>query len=276
MSVARIAVLIVAVLAAAAAAWLASSFVSQPVQQDAPAEPQIVTDEVLVASRDLEIGAKITPGDLRWQVWPTEALASGYVVRKQMPDAMTGMQGALVRAMVRRGEPVTNTKIINAEAAGFMAARLAAGMRAVSVAISPETGAGGFILPGDRVDVIVTREERSDTGGNSKVFSDTVLANVRVLAIDQTFGQTEDGSGEKIAIGKTATLELTPAQAETLARSQALGDIWLSLRSIADSSTGGPVDTGALAASGNRRNSGGAVTVVRYGVTSVEQPRSGR
>ncbi|WP_428481147.1 Flp pilus assembly protein CpaB [Pyruvatibacter mobilis] len=276
MSVARIAVLIVAVLAAAAAAWLASSFVSQPVQQAAPAEPQIVTDEVLVASRDLEIGAKITPGDLRWQVWPTEALASGYVVRKQMPDAMTGMQGALVRATVRRGEPVTNTKIINAEAAGFMAARLAAGMRAVSVAISPETGAGGFILPGDRVDVIVTREERSDTGGNSKVFSDTVLANVRVLAIDQTFGQTEDGSGEKIAIGKTATLELTPAQAETLARSQALGDIWLSLRSIADSSAGGPVDTGALAAAGNRRNSGGAVTVVRYGVTSVEQPRSGR
>ena len=276
MSVARIAVLIVAVLAAAAAAWLASSFVSQPVQQAAPAEPQIVTDEVLVASRDLEIGAKITPGDLRWQVWPTEALASGYVVRKQMPDAMTGMQGALVRATVRRGEPVTNTKVINAEAAGFMAARLAAGMRAVSVAISPETGAGGFILPGDRVDVIVTREERSDTGGNSKVFSDTVLANVRVLAIDQTFGQTEDGSGEKIAIGKTATLELTPAQAETLARSQALGDIWLSLRSIADSSAGGPVDTGALAASGNRRNSGGAVTVVRYGVTSIEQPRSGR
>ena len=162
------------------------------------------------------------------------------------------------------------------QAAGFMAARLAAGMRAVSVAISPETGAGGFILPGDRVDVIVTREERSDTGGNSKVFSDTVLANVRVLAIDQTFGQSEDGSGEKIAIGKTATLELTPAQAETLARSQALGDIWLSLRSIADSSAGGPVDTGALAAAGNRRNSGGAVTVVRYGVTSIEQPRSGR
>lgn len=277
MSVARIAVLIVAVLAAAAAAWLASSFVSQPVQEVTQAGPQIVTDEVLVASRDLEVGSKITPGDLRWQVWPTEALAGGYVVKQQTPDAMTSMQGALVRGALLRGEPVTRTKVIDAEAAGFMAARLAAGMRAVSVSISPETGAGGFILPGDRVDVIVTREARGDLSGENNVFSDTVLANVRVLAIDQAFGQASDDTGEKVVIGKTATLELTPGQAETLARSQAMGRIWLSLRSIADSSAGGPVDTGALA-SGKRNgaDSGNAVTVVRYGVKSVEQPGGGR
>jgi len=277
MSVARIAVLVLAVLAAAAAAWLASSFVDSDVQQVQAPEPQIVTDEVLVAARDLQVGAKVTPGDLRWQTWPTEALASGFVIKDQTPDAMSTMQGALVRSTLSRGEPVTTSKVIDAEAAGFMAARLSAGMRAVSVAISPETGAGGFILPGDRVDVIVTRESRSDTGREAVVVSDTVLTNVRVLAIDQTFGESSDEGGEKIAVGKTATLELTPKQAETLARSQALGDIWLSLRSLADTATGGPVDTGALGKSqSTSQRRGSAVTVVRYGVQSIEQPRTGR
>jgi len=274
MSVARIAVLILAVLAAAAAAWLASSFVESDVQQVQAPEPKVVTDEVLVAARDLQLGSKVTPGDLRWQTWPTEALASGYVVKDRTPDAMSSMQGGLVRSSVLRGEPITGSKIIDANSAGFMAARLGQGMRAVSVAISPETGAGGFILPGDRVDVIVTRQARSDTGREAVVASDTVLANVRVLAIDQTFGEASDDSGEKIAIGKTATLELSPKQAETLARSQAMGDIWLSLRSLADTATGGPVDTGALGANRNTSSRQGAsVTVVRYGVQTVEQPR---
>lgn len=277
MPVARIAVLILAVLAAAAAAWLASSFVGGDVQQAQAPAPQIVTDEVLVAARDLQVGAKVTPGDLRWQTWPTEALASGYVVKNRVPDAMIKMQGGLVRSSVLRGEPVTNSKIIDATSAGFMAARLSQGMRAVSVAISPETGAGGFILPGDRVDVIVTRESRSDTGRETLVVSDTVLTNVRVLAIDQAYGEANDDSGEKIAVGKTATLELSPKQAETLARSQAMGDIWLSLRSLADTATGGPVDTGALGANRNSNtHHGSAVTVVRYGVQSLEQPRTGQ
>ncbi|CDO59911.1 Flp pilus assembly protein RcpC/CpaB [Candidatus Phaeomarinobacter ectocarpi] len=277
MSVARIAVLILAVLAAAAAAWLASSFVGTDVQQVQAPEPQIVTDEVLVAARDLQVGAKVTPGDMRWQTWPTEALASGYVVKNQTPDAMIAMQGALVRSAMMQGEPITNGKVIDTTSAGFMAARLGKGMRAVSVAISPETGAGGFILPGDRVDVIVTHESRNDTGRDSIVVSDTVLANVRVLAIDQAFGETNDDTGEKIAVGKTATLELTPKQAETLARSQAMGDLWLSLRSLEDTATGGPVDTGVL---GKNRNTqarrGSAVTVVRYGVQSLELPRTGQ
>jgi pilus assembly protein CpaB len=277
MSVARIAVLILAVLAAAAAAWLASSFVGTDVQQVQAPEPQIVTDEVLVAARDLQVGAKVTPGDMRWQTWPTEALASGYVIKDQTPDAMIAMQGALVRSAMMRGEPITNGKVIDTTSAGFMAARLGKGMRAVSVSISPETGAGGFILPGDRVDVIVTHESRNDTGRDSIVVSDTVLANVRVLAIDQAFGETNDDTGEKIAVGKTATLELTPKQAETLARSQAMGDLWLSLRSLEDTATGGPVDTGAL---GTNRNTqarrGSAVTVVRYGVQSLELPRTGQ
>ncbi len=277
MSVARIAVLILAVLAAAAAAWLASSFVGvEPQQVQAPA-PQIATDEVLVAARDLPVGSKVAAGDLRWQTWPSEALTSGYIVKARTPDATTDLKGALVRAPMLKGEPITSGKVINAGDAGFMAARLGAGMRAVSVAISPETGAGGFILPGDRVDVIVTREARGDTGREVEARSDTVLTNVRVLAVDQTFSESGNEEGEKVVVGKTATLELTPRQAETLARAKALGDIWLSLRSLADMSTAGPEDTGALSANAAPEFKGNtAVSVVRYGVRSLEQPRVGR
>lgn len=277
MSVARIAVLILAVLAAAAAAWLASSFVGSDQQIAQAPEPQMVTDQVLVAANDLPVGSRIAPGDLRWQTWPSEALASGFIVKARSPEITTTMQGALVRAPMLKGEPVTDAKVISGNATGFMAARLGEGMRAVSVGISPETGAGGFILPGDRVDVIVTREGRSDGSREPEVRSDTVLTNVRVLAIDQAFAEATDETGEKVVVGKTATLELTPMQAETLARSQAVGDIWLSLRSLADMSTGGPQDTGALSANKPANTSrGDTVTVVRYGVRSLEQPRSSR
>ncbi len=277
MSVARIAVLILAVLAATAAAWLASSFVGSDQQIAQAPEPQMVTDQVLVAANDLPVGSRIAPGDLRWQTWPSEALASGFIVKARSPEITTTMQGALVRAPMLKGEPVTDAKVINGDATGFMAARLGEGMRAVSVGISPETGAGGFILPGDRVDVIVTREGRSDGSREPEVRSDTVLTNVRVLAIDQAFAEATDETGEKVVVGKTATLELTPMQAETLARSQAVGDIWLSLRSLADMSTGGPQDTGALSANKTANTSrGDTVTVVRYGVRSLEQPRSSR
>ncbi|MEQ8746584.1 Flp pilus assembly protein CpaB [Pyruvatibacter sp.] len=277
MSVARIAVLILAVLAAAAAAWLASSFVGSDQQIAQAPEPQMVTDQVLVAANDLPVGSRIAPGDLRWQTWPSEALAPGFIVKARSPEITTTMQGALVRAPMLKGEPVTDAKVISGDATGFMAARLGEGMRAVSVGISPETGAGGFILPGDRVDVIVTREGRSDGSREPEVRSDTVLTNVRVLAIDQAFAEATDETGEKVVVGKTATLELTPMQAETLARSQAVGDIWLSLRSLADMSTGGPQDTGALSANKPANTShGDTVTVVRYGVRSLEQPRSSR
>ena len=131
-----------------------------------------------------------------------------------------------------RGEPIREAKLVNAKGSGFMAAILPSGMRAVSTQISPETGAGGFILPNDRVDVILTpRGNRdADKGG---VSSETILRNIRVLAIDQT---VEEKNGQKVVVGKTATLELLPSQAETLALSQQIGTLSLALRSIADGS----------------------------------------
>ena len=278
MSVPRIAVLILAVLAAAAAAWLASTFVgSDAGRQQADVTPQVEMDDVLVAAREIPLGARVGAGDLRWQAWPRTAVTPAFTVKTRNPDAMTDLKGALARGGLLPGEPVTPGKLVTAATAGFMAARLSDGMRAVSIRISPETGAGGFILPGDRVDVILTRERGGDSGRGRDFLSDTIFTNVRVLAIDQAFGEAGK-EGDKVAVGKTATLELTPQQAETLARAQAMGEIALSLRSLADTATGGPSDTGALGRSDTpvRPAAGGSVTVVRYGVRSIETPRSGQ
>ncbi len=147
---------------------------------------------------------------------------------------------------------------MNAKGSGFMAAILPSGMRAVSTQISPETGAGGFILPNDRVDVIMTPRGRDDKGGERT--SETILRNVRVLAIDQT---VEEKNGQKVVVGKTATLELSPSQAETLALSQQLGVLSLALRSIADGTLEEKPDDSA------RHN----VNVVRFGVSTTTTPR---
>ena len=141
--------------------------------------------------------------------------------------------GAIARAPFVAGEPIREAKLIKANGSGYMAAVLDKGMRAVSTEISPETGAGGFILPNDRVDVILSRRDREaeKAGAAETQVSETILSNIRVLAIDQTLGEKD---GQKVVIGKTATLELTPRQAETLALSRQLGTLSLALRSLAD------------------------------------------
>ena len=137
------------------------------------------------------------------------------------------------------GEPIREAKLVNAKGSGFMAAILPSGMRAVSTQISPETGAGGFILPNDHVDVILTRRDREaeKATGTEVQTSETILSNVRVLAIDQT---VQEKNGQKVVVGKTATLELTPRQVETLALAQQLGSLSLALRSITDATQDEP------------------------------------
>jgi pilus assembly protein CpaB len=128
------------------------------------------------------------------------------------------------------GEPVSDRKIIAPDSAGFMAAILPKGMRAISVRISAESGAGGFILPNDRVDVILITKQTEAAAAPH--VSEAVLTNVRVLAIDQTFQTNE--KGEQVVVGKTATLELDPKQAEILAMVESSGQLTLALRSLAD------------------------------------------
>ena len=141
-----------------------------------------------------------------------------------------------------------------------MAAILPAGMRAVSTEISAETGAGGFILPNDRVDVLLTRREQGQQSADA-ITTETILRNIRVLAIDQT---VEEKNGQKVVVGKTATLELGPQQAETLAMSRQRGTISLALRSLADAKPNVAPDTDEPERNSSR------VNFVRFGINSTQ------
>ena len=263
MNVARIIVLSVAIVAAGIAAFLVSSLLSareEPAQANQP-KVGVPTAQVLVASKDLTIGQAIGSSDLKWQTWPQAALTRAYIVKTKEPKAKQQSIGATVRQPMLAGEPVTDGKIVRSENAGFMAAMLDPGMRAISVGISPETGAGGFILPNDRVDVIMTRRFKDDRGsGQHKFQSETILYDVRVLAIDQRFKEEGDS---RVVVGKTATIELYPDQAETLSLAEAMGDISLTLRSLADLEAGREKER-----SSNKRNTQGAITLLRYGSSS--------
>jgi len=238
MNAARILILIVAGIAAVAAAY----FVYRSSSSN---EPQTVVDtrevaptvRVLAAREDLPTGARISSGDLYWQAWPEEAVSPSYVVESRAPEALNEYSGAVVRAAIAQGEPVTARKLVATGDTSFMAAMLGAGMRAVAVPISAETGAGGFILPNDRVDVIVTFEEEGEGNSRRRFFvAEAVVENARVLAIDQAIGDDDE---EDAVVGSTATLELTPEQARAVSLAVARGDISLTLRSLADSD-GGP------------------------------------
>jgi pilus assembly protein CpaB len=268
MSFARILILSVAVVAAGVAAFLVNTLISA---NDVPAiasqSPTISpTGQVLVANERLNVGQVIGSGDLRWQVWPEEAVTAAYISKARDAKAKQKSVGATVRQAMLAGEPVTKSKIIRPEGAGFMAALLDPGMRAVSVKISPETGAGGFILPNDRVDLIMTRRSNNDGGGQGGFQSETILSKVRVLAIDQSFQEEGD---TRVAVGKIATLELLPEQAEVLALAEAMGDISLALRSLADHDAADVADSNA-----SQRGAQSAVTLLRYGASSRVPVRS--
>ncbi len=222
------------------------------------------TVDVLVARSDIPMGQALSPGDLQWQAWPASASSGNFIRKNNRPQAIEDLAGMVVRVPFIAGEPIREAKLVNAKGSGFMAAILPTGMRAVSTQISPETGAGGFILPNDHVDVILTRRDKDadKTGGGDSKTSETVLSNIRVLAIDQN---VEEKGGQKVVVGKTATLELTPAEAETLVLSQQSGTLSLALRSVTDAAHD---DTPAE--DSGRRNS---VNVIRFGVSTTTTPR---
>ena len=192
-----------------------------------PPAPQVVegemrrepTTEILVTTADIPIGGTLTAENVIWRAWPDTAIAPNFVRRTSDPDALERTRGSITRFPLSANEPIIAQRLIRADGGGFMAAMLPAGMRAIAVPITPETGAGGFILPNDRVDVLLTRRER--TGQSESILSETILANVRVMAIDQTF---QERDGEKVVVGRTATMELNPRQAETVSLARQMGD----------------------------------------------------
>ena len=231
MKAARILVLAVALAAGGAAAFLMGS--DEEKKPEAPPVAKFETTDVLIAKVDIGMGTALSSQDLQWQAWPAATTGESYITKKDKPNAIEEMGGAITRAPFTAGEPIREAKLIRANgAAGYMAAILPSGMRAVSTEISPETGTGGFILPNDRVDVILSR--RPGEGKiNVPASSETILTNVRVLAIDQT---VEEKNGQRVVVGKTATLEIAPRQAEALTQARQVGTLSLALRSLLDAS----------------------------------------
>jgi pilus assembly protein CpaB len=258
MNTARIVVLTIAVGAGGIAAYLASGSDNKP-----PPEPvaQLQTVDVLVAKSDIGLGQTVTPEDMLWQTWPAATASNTFIHRSQRPDAATQIAGSIARSPFVAGEPIREPKLVKGNGSGFMAAILPAGMRAISTEISPETGAGGFILPNDRVDVILSKREKNvgSSGGPDIINSEVILPNVRVLAIDQA---PKEKDGQNAVVGKTVTLELRPEQAETLARARQTGTLALALRSIAD------VNMVENQSEDSTLRRGETLSVVRYGIAS--------
>jgi len=258
---ARIIVLAIAIISALGAAILAKTFmgstrVIQTVKTD------FDTVKVLVARSAIGVGTSVNKDDLKWQAWPKNAAATaGYITQIRMPRAITEMSGAIARASFLPGEPIAAKKLIKASNGGVMAAIIRKGMRAVSTPIREETAAGNFIQPSDRVDVILTRQMRAENGNRKQHVSDTIFRNVNVLAIGQNI---EMKDGKKVAQGKTATLELSPDQSETLALARSMGEISLSLRSLAEAS---PNNSTTSDASLDKGHSTG-INLLKYGVQS--------
>src|SRR4051794_24683062 len=224
MITARIIVLTIALAAGGVAAYLASGYDNKSV----PVQPvaQLPTVDVLVAKSDIGLGQSVKPEDLQWQTWPAATASNNFIRRSERPEATKEVAGSIARAPFIAGEPIRELKLVKANGSGFMAAVLPTGMRAISTEISPETGAGGFILPNDRVDVILSKREKNpDRSGSPDIIaSEIILSNVRVLAIDQA---PKEKDGQNAVVGKTVTLELKPEQAETLARARQTGTLAL-------------------------------------------------
>ena len=239
MNTARIVVLAIALGAGGIAAYLASGSDNKP----APAAPvaQLPTVDVLVAKGEINLGQTVKAEDMQWQTWPTASASNSFIKRTDRPDAPNQLAGAIARGSFMAGESIRDQKLVKSDS-GFMAAILPSGMRAVSTEIAPETGAGGFILPNDRVDVLLTQHLKNpDPRGNQPdiVESKIVLRNVRVLAIDQA---PKEKDGQNAVIGKTVTLELKPGEATALAAARQAGTLSLALRSIADANSVENVD----------------------------------
>lgn len=258
MKIARIAILGVAVIAAGGAAIMAGNLSREPetIEVVTEAAPSIELTEVLVAERDVPLGTKLDATMVRWQQWPSEGISQGYLTKSENSNIEELVAGSIVRSAFFEGEPIRDGKLIKSDS-GYMSAMLPAGQRAIATSISTDTSAGGFILPNDRVDVIMTSRERTDTG--ERFVTETILQNIRVLAIDQTI---EEKDGEAVVVGSTATLQLDPRQTEILTVAQQMADrLTLALRSLEDTKNQVTKNADHLI-TGNRE---GKVRMIRFG-----------
>ncbi|MDB2437785.1 Flp pilus assembly protein CpaB [Hellea sp.] len=210
----------------------------------APIIQKVEYVKVLVAAKNLPLGSRLNEAAFEWKQWPAEAVSPAFISNDLRPNADAELLNAIVRSPIVEGEPINEGKLVKSGESGVLAALLRPGMRAVTTRISVDTAAGGFIQPGDRVDVILTQSvQRTRTdgnqGANQRIYiSDTVFENVHVLAIDQTFSTSAESGASKI--GSTATFEMSQKDAELLQQAVAKGDLTLTLRGIRNSRATAP------------------------------------
>ncbi|CAM4370772.1 Flp pilus assembly protein CpaB [Palleronia rufa] len=238
----RIIILLVALGAGGLAAWMSVRYLGQ--------QPQVVEvavdvprAEVLVLGQALPRGSVISADDLRWQPLPIEGVPEMAILREERPGAAEELVGRVARADLLKGDALRAENLVDG-GAGLMSLVLRPGMRAVGVRITEDNTAGGFILPDDKVDILHTVVRDVDGDGQATGLSRTILTNVRVLAIGQTSarsaaknvetGATVRPGSDVTAFGDTATVELTPEQAEILTAAQSSGALSLSLRAVSD------------------------------------------
>jgi pilus assembly protein CpaB len=227
---------------------------------DSPISPEKIVErvvidsvEVLVTKNEIPPAGLVEPSALVWQAWPMGS-ASGLITRSNRPNAIEELGGALARTALAAGEPIRQDKLLE-KGSRFMSVMLAPGKRAIAIPLDQNggTAAGGFVLPNDYVDVVRVESSTQRSGS-----SQTILTNVRVLAIGPNVGEKSD---EKVALGQTATLELDPEQAEFLIAAMQGASLHLALRGIAESGAKDKApEANALAP---------ARTIIRAGVPST-------
>lgn len=244
---------------AALGAWLLSGPAPQPPapEPQAQAAPVAKTVDVLIAAVDIPMGGLLNQQDLKWVGFPEEAGTANYITRTEGQDSSRDLIGSVARHAFLAGEPIRREKLIKGNGSGFLSAILPSGKRAVAITTdgTGATSAGGFVLPNDMVDVLrVTRDEEASRLKGVEVFrSDTIVSNVRVLAVGQNI---QERNGERFITGQTATLELDPRQAEQVVLAQRVGTLALALRALVD----------AAKTDDTTRPPGKGLTVVRFGL----------
>lgn len=242
----RFFLLVVAILAGASAAYLATQgdraatvpVVAANVEAAAPAAPALATVPVLVAKADIGVGDKLTASTMGWEDWPEKSVHADFLTQTGNAEAITNLAGSMTREIIRAGEPITSDKLIQS-APGYLSAVLGGGMRAVSVSVTAAAASGGFLNPGDHVDVVLTRTSNNEMQASTPR-TETVVRNVRVLAINSRLGRPDaaadpDGLSKDMFSGQAmATLALDPKQAEIVVNASAIGNLSLVLRSVAD------------------------------------------
>ena len=232
MDVKKVALLVGALVIAVITAVMARNMFAGAGAQQAAAAPVPVGPKVLVAKKALPVGTIIDADSFSFQPWPKELMQGAYYVEGQ-PDAKN-LAGTVVRYQIAAGQPVTRGSLVGPQDRGFLAAALGAGMRAVTVPVNTTTGVAGFIFPGDHVDLVLTQQVQGGGDGAPLKVSETIVRNVRVLATDQRFTDKDEDGKTAVRTFSNVTFEVTPKIAEKIAVAQSLGQLSLSLRSLAD------------------------------------------